>query len=101
MAWTDNSYKFPFLEEQEKRNNPKYKDVPLIVAPGKEDAYLKDKAKNEAAKVAEAERIIKEKNETEALQEDAEQQLQITDLKRLSQIFKTKYQKQLKSKMKI
>ena len=74
MAWTDNSYKFPFLQEQEKRNNPKYKDVPLIVAPGKEDAYLKDKAKNEAAKVAEAERIIKEKNETVALQEDAEQQ---------------------------
>ena len=74
MAWTDNSYKFPLLQEQEKRNNPKYKDVPLIVAPGKEDAYLKDKAKNEAAKVAESERIIKEKNETEALQEDAEQQ---------------------------
>ena len=74
MAWTNNSYKFPFLQEQEKRNNPKYKDVPLIVAPGKEDAYLKDKAKNEAAKVAEAERIIKEKNEAETLQEDAEQQ---------------------------
>ena len=74
MAWTDNSYKFPFLQEQEKRNNTKYKDVPLIVAPGKEDAYLKDKAKNEAAKVAEAERIIKEKNEAESLQEDAEQQ---------------------------
>ena len=74
MAWTDNSYKFPFLQEQEKRNNPKYKDVPLIVAPGKEDAYLKDKAKNEAAKVAEAERIIKEKNEAESLQDDAEQQ---------------------------
>ena len=74
MAWTDNSYKFPFLQEQGKRNNPKYKDVPLIVAPGKEDAYLKDKAKNEAAKVAEAERIIKEKNEAETLQEDAEQQ---------------------------
>ena len=74
MAWTDNSYKFPFLQEQEKRNNPKYKDVPLIVAPGKEDAYLKDKAKNEAAKVAEAERIIKEKNEAGTLQEDAEQQ---------------------------
>ena len=75
MAWTDNSYKFSFLQEQEKRNNPKYKDVPLIVAPGKEDAYLKDKAKNDAAKVAEAERIIKEKNEAESLQEDAEQQL--------------------------
>ena len=74
MVWTDNSYKFPFLQEQEKRNNPKYKDVPLIVAPGKEDAYLKGKAKNDAAKVAEAERIIKEKNEAETLQEDAEQQ---------------------------
>lgn len=74
MAWTDNSYKFPFLQEQEKRNNPKYKDVPLIVAPGKEDAYLKDKVKNDAAKVAEAERIINEKNEAESLQEDAEQQ---------------------------
>lgn len=74
MAWTDNSYKFPFLQEQEKRNNLKYKDVPLIVAPGKEDAYLKDKVKNEAAKVAEAERIIKEKKEAESLQEDAEQQ---------------------------
>ena len=74
MAWTDNSYKFPFLQEQEKRNNPKYKDVPLIVAPGKEDAYLKDKAKNEAAKVAEAERIIKEKKEAETQQSEADEQ---------------------------
>ena len=74
MAWTDNSFKFPFQKEQEKRNDPKYKNVPLIVAPGKEDAYLEEKAKHDAAKVAEAERIIKEKNETEALQEDAEQQ---------------------------
>ena len=83
MAWTDNSLsflskkskiKFPFQKEQEKRNDPKYKNVPLIVAPGKEDAYLEEKAKHDAAKVAEAERIIKERNETEALQEDAEQQ---------------------------
>lgn len=74
MAWTDNSIKFPFQKEQEKRNDPKYKNVPLIVAPGKEDAYLEEKAKHDAAKVAEAERIIKERNETEALQEDAEQQ---------------------------
>ena len=74
MAWTDNSFKFPFQKEQEKRNDPKYKNVPLIVAPGKEDAYLEEKAKHDAAKVAEAERIIKERNETEALQEDAEQQ---------------------------
>ena len=74
MAWTDNSFKFPFQKEQEKRNDPKYKNVPLIVAPGKEDAYLEEKAKHDAAKVAEAERIIKERNETETLQEDAEQQ---------------------------
>ena len=74
MAWTDNSIKFPFQKEQEKRNDPKYKNVPLIVAPGKEDAYLEEKAKHDAAKIAEAERIIKERNETEALQEDAEQQ---------------------------
>lgn len=74
MAWTDNSFKFPFQKEQEKRNEPKYKNVPLIVAPGKEDAYLEEKAKHDAAKIAEAERIIKERNETEALQEDAEQQ---------------------------
>ena len=74
MVWTDNSFKFPFQKEQEKRNDPKYKNVPLIVAPGKEDAYLEEKAKHDAAKVAEAERIIKERNETEALQEDAEQQ---------------------------
>ena len=74
MAWTDNSFKFPFQKEQEKRNDPKYKNVPLIVAPGKEDAYLEEKAKHDAAKVAEAERIIQEKKETEALQEDAEQQ---------------------------
>ena len=31
MAWTDNSIKFPFQKEQEKRNDPKYKNVPLIV----------------------------------------------------------------------
>ena len=74
MAWTDNSFKFPFQKEQEKRNDPKYKNVPLIVTPGKEDAYLEEKAKHDAAKIAEAERIIKERNETEALQEDAEQQ---------------------------
>lgn len=77
MAWTDNSYKFPFLQEQEKRKDPKYKDVPLIVAPEKEDAYLEEKAKHNAAKVAEAERIIQEKKEAEVQQaEDEEQQPQ-------------------------
>lgn len=76
MAWTDNSFKFPFQKEQEKRNDPKYKNVPLIVAPGKEDAYLEEKAKHDAAKVAEAERIIQEKKETEAQQTETDEQQQ-------------------------
>lgn len=76
MAWTDNSFKFPFQKEQDKRNDPKYKNVPLIVAPGKEDAYLEEKAKHDAAKVAEAERIIQEKKVTEAQQTETDEQQQ-------------------------
>ena len=76
MAWTDNSFKFPFQKEQEKRNGPKYKNVPLIVAPGKEDAYLEEKAKHDAAKVAEAERIIQEKEEAQQTETDEQQQAQ-------------------------
>lgn len=76
MAWTDNSFKFLFQKEQEKRNDPKYKNVPLIVAPGKEDAYLEEKAKHDAAKVAEAERIIQEKKEAEAQQTETDEQQQ-------------------------
>ena len=76
MAWTDNSFKFPFQKEQEKRNDPKYKNVPLIVAPGKEDAYLEEKAKHDAAKIAEAERIIQEKKEAEAQQTETDKQQQ-------------------------
>lgn len=76
MAWTDNSFKFPFQKEQEKRNDPKYKNVPLIVAPDKEDAYLEEKAKHDAAKVAEAERIIQEKKEAEAQQTETDEQQQ-------------------------
>lgn len=76
MAWTDNSFKFPFQKEQEKRNDPKYKNVPLIVAPSKEDAYLEEKAKHDAAKVAEAERIIQEKKDAEAQQTETDEQQQ-------------------------
>lgn len=76
MAWTDNSFKFPFQKEQEKRNDPKYKNVPLIVAPGKEDAYLEEKAKHDAAKIAEAERIIQEKKEAETQQTETDEQQQ-------------------------
>ena len=73
MAWTTNSNNnnpFPgftpdtsFLNTNDKRKDPKYKDVPLIVAPGKEDAYLEEKAKHDVAKVKEAERIIAEKEQ--------------------------------------
>lgn len=76
MAWTDNRFKFPFQKDQEKRNDPKYKNVPLIVAPGKEDAYLEEKAKHDAAKVAEAERIIQEKKDAEAQQTETDEQQQ-------------------------
>lgn len=76
MTWTDNSFKFPFQKEQEKRNDQKYKNVPLIVAPGKEDAYLEEKAKHDAAKVAEAEHIIQEKKEAEAQQTETDEQQQ-------------------------
>lgn len=76
MEWTDNSFKFPFQKEQGKRNDPKYKNVPLIVAPGKEDAYLEEKAKHDAAKVAEAERIIQEKAEAQQTETDEQQQAQ-------------------------
>ena len=73
MAWTTNTKSnnpFPgftpdtsFLNTNDKRKDPKYKDVPLIVAPGKEYAYLEEKAKHDAAKVKEAERIIAEKKQ--------------------------------------
>ena len=80
MAWTTNSNNnnpFPgftpdtsFLNTNDKRKDPKYKDVPLIVAPGKEDAYLEEKAKHDATKVKEAERIIAEnEQETNAVAE--------------------------------
>ena len=73
VTWTTNSNNkspFPvftpntdFLKPKDIRKDPKYKDVPLIVAPGKEDDYLKEKAQQEAAKVKEAERIIAEKDQ--------------------------------------
>ena len=80
MAWTthsNNNNPFPlfkpdtsFLHPEDKRKDPKYKDVPLIVAPGKEDVYLEEKAKQDAARLKEAERIIAEKERTKA---DAQQ----------------------------
>ena len=73
VTWTTNSNNkspFPvftpntdFLKPKDIRKDPKYKDVPLIVAPGKEDDYLKEKAQQEAAKQKEAERKRTEKEQ--------------------------------------
>ena len=81
MAWTthSNNNTFPLFTPnasffpEDKRKDPKYKDVPLIVAPGKEDAYLEEKARQDAAKVKEAERVIadKEKRAEAARQDEA------------------------------
>ena len=70
MEETQNKSPFPvftpntdFLKPKDIRKDPKYKDVPLIVAPGKEDDYLKEKAQQEAAKQKEAERKSTERKQ--------------------------------------
>ena len=47
---------FQFTLPTNKRDDPKYKNVPMIVAPGKEDQYLADKAKYDAAQKKAAEK---------------------------------------------
>ena len=73
MGWNkQDSNAFPFktftVPNGNKRDE-KYKDVPLIVAPGQEEAYLKEKAKLEAEQAkreaAKAELEEKRKKETE------------------------------------
>lgn len=73
VTWTTNNNNkspFPvftpntdFLKPKDIRKDPKYKDVPLIVAPGKEDDYLKEKAQQEAVKQKEAEHKRTEKEQ--------------------------------------
>lgn len=52
------------LPTENRRDDPKYKDVPLIVAPGKEDDYLEAKAKADAEKQR-REQATQEKPESE------------------------------------
>lgn len=55
MAWNTNATnKYPFPISISETNNAKYKNVPLVVAPGKEEEYLANKAKYDAQKVAQA-----------------------------------------------
>ena len=88
MAWiTNNNYPFPILQDgslksQDKRKDSKYKNVPLIVAPGKEDAYLESKAKFEAAAHAKADASSTEKEQeanvsAEAQSDNEEQSKQL------------------------
>jgi hypothetical protein len=55
---------FQFTLPTNKRDDPKYKNVPMIVAPGKEDQYLADKAKYDAAQKKAAEKPKAETTET-------------------------------------
>ncbi len=83
-AWTSPKPLFPTNKREEK-----YKDVPLIVAPGQEEAYLAEKAKSEAAKPEQAKKQAQEKpkNETQAAdesqhtasQQEAEQSSGVSD----------------------
>ena len=65
-AWTPSKLILPTNQREEK-----YKDVPLIVAPGQEETYLAEKAKNNAAKAEQAKKQAQEKpkNETQAVEE--------------------------------
>ena len=72
MGWdkqSNQTFPFkPFAGLGEYKRDEKYKDVPLIVAPGKEEAYLEEKAKLEAerAKREAAEAAQEEKRKKEA-----------------------------------
>jgi len=55
---------FQFTLPTNKRDDPKYKNVPMIVAPGKEYQYLADKAKYDAAQKKAAEKPKAETTET-------------------------------------
>lgn len=77
----NNQFQFSLPTIQSTRNNPKYKDVPLIVAPGKEEEYLKAKAQYETAKKeeqkkAQAQAEAKAKAESEVKEEKQEEQEQ-------------------------
>jgi hypothetical protein len=80
MDWTKNNtpqwsggFKLPSAEREKK-----YKDVPLIVAPGKEEEYLKEKAKQDAEQKAKADKATKTEKPQNTTQsaENSEQQSQ-------------------------
>ena len=79
MAWNTNATnKYPFPISISETNNAKYKNVPLVVAPGKEEEYLANKAKYDAQKVAQAkaerESLNTEKQEESSTVNSSQQQ---------------------------
>ena len=82
MDWTKNNtpqwsggFKLPSAEREKK-----YKDVPLIVAPGHEEEYLKEKAKQDAEQKAKADKAAKTEKPQNTTQstENSEQQTEQT-----------------------
>ena len=85
MEWDkQNNHAFPFKPITgfgEYKRDERYKDVPLIVAPGQEEAYLEEKAKLEAeqAKREAAETQQEEKQEKEAENTAGQEEKQSSD----------------------
>ena len=69
---------FTFSFPSNKRDDPKYKNVPLMVAPGKEDQYLADKAKYDAAQKNAAEKPKAETTEATRQAESDEKPVEQT-----------------------
>lgn len=70
MEWTQErgmSFLWPDRPEEEQRKRAeRYKDVPLVIAPGQEEAYLRDKARKSGTAEGEATvKSTKESQETE------------------------------------
>ncbi len=87
MDWTKNNtsqwsggFKLPSAERDKK-----YKDVPMIVAPGKEEEYLKEKAKQDAEKKAQAAKAEKEKPQNTTQSTESSEQTQTSSQQQSSE----------------
>lgn len=70
--WINTQQRTPFWmeaqEEEERKRAERYKDVPLIVAPGQEEAYLRDMERKR-----EAEKAVPEQVQSETVQRESEE----------------------------
>ena len=76
--WMKKQQPFPFLkglQDKLKQERPeRYKDVPLVVAPGQEEAYLKSLEEKKKVKSDESEQVQQETRQ-ETLQQETEQEV--------------------------